>query len=84
MIQSLTSVLGFHSLPWKPDSLCYMASAHGKHPQLLVDTDVGQLPIPHVDGMLVLGTWLESTGATKPSYEHRPSQAEKLLEITNW
>eukprot|EP00973_Karenia_brevis_P011065 1497627-Karenia_brevis.AAC.1 len=56
-----------------------MGSVHTQLDKLTVVDETQQLIVPSVSGMLVLGTWLESNGATKPSYEHREAQAEKAF-----
>ena len=35
--------------------------------------------MPNADGMEVLGTWLDKTGATKPSFQHRAAKADKAF-----
>jgi hypothetical protein len=79
MMQSLTTLLRREHLHWKPDSLCYMGSTSRNLEDMVVVDGADELAVPSVQNMEVLGTRLDRTGATTPSFQHRAAKAEKAF-----
>ena len=79
MINSLADIFHHHSLEWKLDSLMFIDSLEGAEEILTTNVDGKQVSIPYVDGMPVLGTWLDRKGATSPSVGYRLSKASKMF-----
>ena len=73
----MIDVLESHRLFWKLDSLCYMRSSNGEVPDLYARSESTTLPVKCVEGMEVLGAWIQRDGATQYSFWHRSAKAEK-------
>eukprot|EP00973_Karenia_brevis_P020100 2759443-Karenia_brevis.AAC.1 len=56
-----------------------MASTVDASPNLCTSIDGQTVAVPLVEGMEVLGAWIERNGSTVPSLEHRLSKAEKAF-----
>ena len=52
-----------------------MASTKRHEDDLLANSQL----VPRVSGMEILGAWVESSGSTIPSFEHRAAKAEKAF-----